>query len=123
LFWIVPVRPQDDLDANLGAGRAGLDAKNLPVQDFFNIPNTLFRNQSPASVDAKVSFDIQWSGPLTNSGPVTSPAGSTGVLSMAKADMTWSARNSSGFRFESNPKGTSSVFGQLGRVRNGVFAR
>lgn len=116
------MRPQDDLDVNLNVGGAGLDAKNLPVQDFFNIPNALFRNQRPASVDAKVSFDIRWSGPLTDSGPVTSPPGSTGVLSMAKADMTWSARNSSGFRFESHPKGTTSVFGQLGRVRNGVFA-
>jgi hypothetical protein len=121
LFWIVPVRPQDGLEIHLDAGRASLRTNNLPVQDYFSIPNALFRFLTPASVDARVSFDIRWSGPLTNSGPVTSPTGSTGVLSMSHADMTWSARNSSGFRFESNPHGTTSVFGQLGHVSNGVF--
>ena len=40
---------------------------------------------------------------------------------MNTATMTWSARNASGFRFTSNPSGTHSAFGQLGRVRNGIF--
>jgi hypothetical protein len=35
--------------------------------------------------------------------------------------MTWSARNSLGFKFVSDPHGTTSAFAQLGRVRNGVF--
>jgi hypothetical protein len=41
---------------------------------------------------------------------------------MSQATMTWSASNALGFRFESHPSGTSSVFAQLGRISNGVFA-
>jgi len=35
--------------------------------------------------------------------------------------MTWSAERADGFRFVSNPVGTTSAFAMLGRERNGVF--
>jgi hypothetical protein len=41
---------------------------------------------------------------------------------MCQATLTWSAHESSGFRFVSNPHGTTSAFAQLGHIRNGVFA-
>jgi hypothetical protein len=41
---------------------------------------------------------------------------------MSAATMTWSASNSLGFSFVSNPAGTTSVFAELGHVSNGVFA-
>jgi hypothetical protein len=41
---------------------------------------------------------------------------------MCQATMTWSASNADGFRFVSDPEGTTSFFAQLGKVRNGVFA-
>jgi len=96
--------------------------ENLRVRDFFNIPNALFRTQHPASVAASVSFDIRWLGPATSPSPVTSPAGSSGQLFMSPVTMTWSATSAKGLRFRSNPSGTTSFFGQLGRVRNGIFA-
>jgi len=40
---------------------------------------------------------------------------------MSQATMTWSARNDLGFTFVSDPSGTTSVFAQLGHVKNGVF--
>jgi hypothetical protein len=52
---------------------------------------------------------------------VTTP-GSTGELIMTNATMTWSASNNLGFRYVSDPSGTTSVFAQLGRIQNGVFA-
>ena len=107
---------------NLDDGKARMTAKNLRVRDFFNIPNALFRFQSPASVRATVSFDIRWLGPATGRSAVTSPPGSSGRLLMSPATMRWSAQNAQGFRFKSNPAGTTSVFGQLGRVRNGIFS-
>lgn len=77
----------------------------------------------PVSVPATCSFDISWSGPVTDRSPVSSPAGSVGDLVLCNASMQWSARSASGFHFESNPNaGTTSVFAQLGKVRNGVFA-
>jgi hypothetical protein len=97
-------------------------AANLQVRDFFNIPNALFHIQKPASVAATVSFDIRWLGPPTHRSPVTSPPGSSGRLFTSPATMRWSATNASGFRFTSHPSGTTSFFGQLGHVRNGIFS-
>lgn len=99
-----------------------MSAANLRVRDFFNIPNALFRFQTPVSVGAAVSFDIRWLGPATGRSAVTSPPGSAGQLLTSPVTMRWSAANASGFRFTSNPSGTKSIFGQLGRVRNGIYA-
>lgn len=128
MFWTVPLRSdredegQGGVRVDLDDGKARMRAKNLHVRDFFNIPNALFRFQSPASVRATVSFDIRWLGPITSSSAVTSPPGSSGQLLMSPATIRWSAQNAQGFSFKSNPTGTTSFFGQLGRVRNGIFA-
>ena len=97
-----------------------MSVSNLALNDFFNIPNALFRFKDPVSADATVSFDLHWSGPVTGSGPITTP-GSTGELFMSQATMTWSASNSLGFSFTSNASGTTSVAAMTGRVSNGVF--
>jgi len=119
LFWTVPIAAVGPVE--LGTGSARMHVTNLALHDFFNIPNALFRFQTPVSADAACSFDIHWHGPVSSRGKVTTP-GSAGQLAMNKATMTWSASNSSGFHFVSNPSGTTSVFAQLGHVRNGVFA-
>jgi len=128
LFWTAPLSSDREdqghsgVSVDLEDGKARMRAKNLRVRDFFNIPNALFRFQSPESVGATVSFDIRWLGPATSPSAVTSPPGSSGRLLMSPATMKWSAENAQGFSFKSNPSGTTSVFGQLGRVRNGIFA-
>jgi hypothetical protein len=110
------------VQVDLQSGKAQMRAENLRVRDFFNIPNALFRTMSPASIGATVSFDIRWLGPATSPSAVSSPAGSSGQVFMSPVTMTWSASNVRGLRFRSNPSGTTSFFGQLGRVRNGIFA-
>jgi hypothetical protein len=136
LFWTVPLQSGDEGDAqvrfdddedqgvtvDLEDGKARMTAANVHVRDFFNIPNALFRFQKPVSVGATVSFDIRWMGPATHPSAVTSPPGSTGRLFTSPVTMKWSATNASGFSFKSNPSGTTSFFGQLGHVRNGIFA-
>jgi len=128
LFWTVPLQPDredqghDGVSVDLEDGKARMRAKNLRVRDFFNIPNALFRFQTPASVRATVSFDIRWRGPITSRSPVTSPPGSSGQLLMNTATMKWSAENAQGFSFKSDPSHTTSAFAQLGRVRNGIFS-
>jgi hypothetical protein len=119
LFWTVPNPSLDSI--NLGLGTAHMAMSNVPVNDFFNIPNALFRFQDPVSSPASCTFDIRWSGPVTNRGGV-STKGSTGELVMSSATMTWSASNALGFSFRSNPEGTTSAFAQLGKISNGVFA-
>jgi hypothetical protein len=136
LFWTVPLRSGDEGDdrvrfdedddqsvtVDLEDGKARMKAANVRVRDFFNIPNALFRFQKPVSVGATVSFDIRWMGPATHPSAVTSPPGSTGRVSKSPVTMKWSATSASGFNFKSNPSGTTSFFGQLGHVRNGIFA-
>ena len=119
LFWTVPIAPQEQVNLGTGTGRMRVD--NLALKDFFNIPNALFRVQDPVSADAVCSFDIRWTGPVSSRGGV-STTGSSGELVMTSATMSWSASNSLGFRFESNPNGTTSAFAQLGKIRNGIFA-
>ena len=136
MFWTVPLRSgdegegraqsddedQDGVTVDLEDGKARMSAANVRVRDFFNIPNALFHFQNPVSAGATVSFDIRWMGPATHPSAVTSPPGSTGRVFMSPATMTWSATSATGFSFKSNPSGTTSAFGQLGHVRNGIFA-
>ena len=128
MFWTVPLQSgregegQDGVTVDLDKAKARMRAKNLRVMDFFNIPNALLHLQSPVSVRASVSFDIRWTGPVTSRSPVTSPPGSSGRLLMNTATMKWSAQNAQGFSFKSDPSGTTSVFGQLSRVRNGIIS-
>lgn len=121
MFWTVPLQ-SDAVRADLPEGRARMRAGNLRVREFFNIPNALFHTQHPVSVGATVSFDIRWLGPATSPSAITSPPGSSGRLLMSPVTMTWSAKNAMGFRFRSDPSGTTSFFGQLGHVRNGIFS-
>ncbi|TMF38008.1 MAG: hypothetical protein E6I27_07940 [Chloroflexi bacterium] len=118
LFWTVPIPAIGPVE--LGTGRARMRATNLAMKDYFDIPNALFRFESPVSVGASASFDIHWHGPVSSRGRVTT-TGSSGQLVMSQATMTWSAHNDFGFSFVSNPSGTKSVFAQLGHVKNGVF--
>ena len=120
LFWTVPKPTLGPIE--LGTGRASMSMANLALQDYFDIPNALFRFEDPVSTDASCRFDVKWTGPATSTGPVDNTPGSTGQLVTTSATMTWSASNSLGFRFVSNPSGTTSAFAQLGRVQNGVFA-
>jgi hypothetical protein len=138
LFWTVPLRSGDEgegrarshgddegqggVTVDLEDGKARMTATNLHVRDFFNIPNALFRFQKPVSVAATESFDIRWMGPATHPSAVTSPPGSTGRLFTSPVTMKWSATSASGFSFKSRPSGTTSFFGQLGHVRNGIFS-
>lgn len=122
LFWTVPLIAPDGVDVQFGAGKANMVATNMALQDYFDIPNALFRFEMPVSVGATCSFEIHWRGPVTSRGPVTGPSGSRGQLVMNHATMIWSASNDHGFRYQSDPSGTSSFFAQLGQVKNGVFA-
>jgi hypothetical protein len=120
LFWTVPFA--DGVDVNFGAGRASMKANNLALSDFFSIPNALFRFMDPVSQRAVCSFDIQWSGPITDRSKVDDAAvGFAGQFLLNQATMTWSAVREDGFRFVSDPSPTTSVFAQLGKMRNGSF--
>ena len=121
LFWTVPLA-SDAVTVHMGAGKASMAVTNLQLRDFFNVPNALFHFLSPVSVAAHLSLNLDWSGPVTDRSHVNDPnVGFAGEFVLNQATISWSAENAEGFRFVSNPAGTTSVLAQLGHMRNGVF--
>jgi hypothetical protein len=117
----VPIA-ESAVTVQMGAGKASMAVDDLELRDFFTIPNALFHFLNPESEAATCSFDIQWSGPVTDRRKLNDPdVGFAGVFILCQATMTWSAQNAGGFSFVSNPAGTTSFFAQLGHIRNGVF--
>jgi hypothetical protein len=117
----VPVSPKS-VDANPGAGRGSMVATELAMSDFFSIPNALFHLQSPVSVPATVSFDLEWIGPVTERRSIQDAVnGFAGEFFATRASMAWSAHGS-GFHFTSDPAASStSVQAVVGNERNGQF--
>jgi len=89
----------------------------LALFDYFNINNALSDGNS---IDAMVSYSIQWSADGT---PLTIDDGSNFHFRgrQTKGFISWSAREA-GFSFESDPASTTVTnFALIGRERNGVF--
>ena len=121
LFWTVP-SPAGSVSVQPGAGKGRMRLTDQPITDYFDIPNALFQFEDPVSEDATCSFDVRWSGPVTERYHLTDrDVGFTGQFVLSQATMTWSARNEGGFSFVSDSSPTTSAFAQLGRMRNGVF--
>jgi hypothetical protein len=110
------------VDVEPGAGRASLRATDLHILDFFNIPNALFHT-GPSPVAATVSFDVEWTGPVTDRSTVRDATNHfEGRFFSTSAQISWSGTNANGFGFVSDPMATShSVFAEIGEERNGVF--
>ena len=98
-----------------------MSVSNLALFDYFSIPNALFTHTTPPA-DATVSFDLQWTGPVTERRSIKDAAnGFAGEFFGTSARMSWSAM-SGDFHFVSDPASTShSVAALLGNERNGRF--
>ena len=119
LFWTIPV-DANSVFANPGSGRASLVVKNLELEDYFNVVNALQDGQSNS---ATLSFDVQWAPGVKHFKVRDQGTGMAGEFIMNTATMVWSAV-SNGVSFRSGPENTSSsVSGQVGQERNGVFFR
>lgn len=117
----MPIR-DDAVSVQFGKGQARMAVNDLSITDYFDIPNALFRFEDPVSEPAICSFDIRWSGPITDDSHVdSSDEDYAGRFLLNQATMTWSAKNAGGFSFVSDPTPTTSAFAQLGHMRNGIF--
>jgi hypothetical protein len=111
---------------HLGAGKAEMRVTNLHLEDYFNFPNGLADGHE---VDATVSFDVVWGGPVTRRVEVDGGSNGNhfaGEFVEDHATVTWSGSNELGFRFSSNPGNFSTsapgrAFAELGHERNGRF--
>jgi hypothetical protein len=124
VFWTAPV-PDSDVKVNFGAGKGELKVDNLAAEDYFNLPNASIPGNE---VDATVSLDVVWGGPITRRVSVSDAAnGFAGNYVENQATITWSASNSLGFSFVANPGNFSTSvpeagpFAELGQERNGIF--
>jgi len=124
VFWTTSV-PDSDVNVNFGAGKAELKVNNLAAEDYFNLPNASIPGNE---VDATVSFDVVWNGPITRRVNVSDAAdGFAGSYVENQATINWSASNSQGFSFVANPGSfATSVpeagpFAELGHEQNGIF--
>jgi hypothetical protein len=125
LFWTLAI-PDADVQVQFGAGRAEMHVNNLAMDDYFNLPNALAEGPE---VDATVSFDVVWSGPIARRvhvGDGTLGNNYAGDYVENQVTVTWSGSNELGFRFTANPGtlATSSFdggFAELGHEHNGDF--
>jgi hypothetical protein len=118
--------PDGAVQVHPGAGEAELHVADLPIEDYFNLPNAL---RDGHEVDATVSFDVVWSGPVTRRVSITDGTNGdqfAGQFEEDHATVTWSASNELGFSFHSNPGDFSTsaphrAFAEVGHEENGAF--
>jgi hypothetical protein len=122
LFWTIEI-PTNGVDVQLGRGRASLQASDVPILDYGNIPNALFGG-GPDPIPGTVSFNVVWSGVgqrvnLKNTDPIY--GGFAGEFIRNVAQMEWTAAVGD-YTFVSDPLSTSSSsFAEIGKERNGSF--
>jgi hypothetical protein len=120
LFWTIAI-PEDAISVHLGAGRASMEASDVPIHDYGDIVNALTGGHG---VPGTVSFKVEWSGvnerlKIRNNDPVY--GGFAGVFNRNSARMEWSAKVGH-LVFQSAPlKTSSSSFAEIGHERNGSF--
>jgi hypothetical protein len=122
LFWTLEI-PGEGIEVNPGAGRAVMQASNVPILDYGDIPNAIFGG-GPPPVPGAVSFTVAWDGVderlnIKNTDPVY--GGFAGEFVHNSAQMEWTATVGD-YEFVSEPLATSwSTFAELGHERNGMF--
>jgi hypothetical protein len=130
-FWTVAI-PERDLHVDLERGGAELHVHNMATRDYGNLDSALGPNFQTAFAPATVSFDVVWHRPVTRRVHVRDGENGNdfrGRFEEDQATVTWSGSNlATGFRFHADPGDSSTsapgrFFAELGRERNGIFAR
>ena len=122
LFWTIAI-PGDGIDVNLGAGRASMQANDVPIHDFGTFGNDITGGGAPPP-PGTVSFKVVWSGVnqrlnIRNTDPTY--GGFAGEFIRNSAQMEWTATVGD-LKFVSDLLATSSSsFAEIGHERNGSF--
>ena len=121
LFWTIEV-PPEAISVNLPRGIAELQAQNVPIFDYGDIPNAI--SGARPGIPGTVSFRVTWRGAVRsttvrNTDPVYGQY--AGEFRQNAARMVWTARVGD-YEFRSSAIETSSSqFALLGEERNGMF--
>jgi hypothetical protein len=101
-----------------------MEADDVPILDYGNIPNALFLGDDPTPTSGSVSLKVAWRGVnerlnIRNTAPVF--GGFAGEFIHNTAQMEWTATVGD-FTFDYAPLRTSSsVFAEIDHERNEVF--
>jgi len=114
LFWTIAI-DRGAVRINLHEGTAALHVEDLEVEDYGNVVNAL---QDGPSVEAEVSFDVNWSGGHGSSKVRNHDLRFRGEYIHDTATLVWSAEEH-GFSFQADS--LASGFAEIGHERNGVF--
>ncbi len=107
---------------NLDKGKAHLQAENVSLEDYFNIPNALTDGAvTGPPVAATVSFDVRWNTPSDHYTIRESTEDFRGSFWLTDAAISWSGSNDNGDSFQSDAV-TTVNFAQIGQERNGLYA-
>jgi hypothetical protein len=99
------------------SGKAEMHVSGLAIEDYFKLSNALAEGPS---VDATVSFDVTWSGPVTQRLNVQDATHTfAGEYAVNQATVAWSGSNANGFSFHSAT--STSLFAETAHERNGIF--
>ena len=117
LFWTVAV-PESSISVNFPAGKASFQVDGLDIEDYHDVVNALLDGPS---VEASVSWNIQWAHPLGRTKIRDVSTGFAGDFVQNVAQIAWTGQTDSA-HFVSDPASTSvNEFSLLAHERNGVF--
>lgn len=116
LFWTTPIDPAS-VQVDLASGKASLEVNDLEIEDYGTVVNALVDGPS---VDAEVSFKVEWSGGHGRTRIRNPEQRFVGHYLRDTASLVWSA-SEHGFTWQSDP--FDSFFAEIGSERNGHFFR
>jgi len=117
LFWTVAV-PESSISVDFAAGTASFQVSDLDVEDYHDVVNALLDGPS---VEASVSWNIQWAHPLGRTKIRDASTGFAGDFVQNMAQIAWSGQTETA-QFVADPASTSvNEFSLLAHERNGVF--
>jgi hypothetical protein len=129
VFWMIPVR-HEAVEVDFDGSRARLRVRDLDVFDDHDLANSLTQGLGLPTppipgvfpVRAKVSFDVEWDGPLAMADIENNSQHFKGSFLSTGATISWSA-DQPGFRFQSDmpPDPNANLVSVLGREQNGFF--
>ncbi|HZV03842.1 MAG TPA: hypothetical protein VE999_02015 [Gemmataceae bacterium] len=137
VFWTAVI-PDSDVQVNPAAGTAEMHVSNLSEVSYYSPSGfagniSLGPNWQTAGVDANVSFNVVWNGPVTRRVNIKDAAdGFAGLFNEVNNNnvtVQWSGSDASGFSFTSNVGNLATstalapgnFFAQLAHERNGIF--
>ena len=110
--------PNDTVAADPAAGTATYRATDLASLDHGFVLNGIIQGPSQR---ARVSWDMQWSGPTGRSTVNDNTNRFRLDATETNCTIDWSAEGPGDFSFEADPSSSNTIYALVGAERNGVF--